>query len=202
MHEYEILPGLPPIGPLPSWFPAESVRTGREGFVVRFTTSSGRQWTGNFATGLGGVSDVLPHPDGTRLIVLAEGDAYVVDVEEESAVAAGVISDAWAIPGSADLLCSFQGLALYRLGPQGVVWHTRRLSWDGFRNIRLGADRAWGQAWSPLEDGRLHAFSVDLATGRSKGGAPSAPNPEWEQLAVTDGPSRRITPDRGWPPDN
>ena len=76
-----------------------------------------------------------------------------------------------------------QGLAIARLGPQGLLWHTRRLSWDGFTEFRVVGNKLHGLAWSPGKD-CWHPFSVDLRTGRSEGGSYSRSDAEgWERLA-------------------
>jgi hypothetical protein len=48
MRHFEVLTGLPPYGPPAERFSATGQGTHREGFVVRFTDSRGRQWVGNF----------------------------------------------------------------------------------------------------------------------------------------------------------
>ena len=78
---------------------------------------------------------------------------------------------------------SRQGIALARFGPDGIVWHTRRLSWDGFDQLRIVHGEVTGVAWSPLDD-EWQPFRVDLSTGRSTGGSYLDEDTEgWERLA-------------------
>jgi hypothetical protein len=66
-------------------------------------------------------------------------------------------------------LFSRQGIALARFGPDGLIWHTRRLSFDGFDNIHIDQTEVRGLEWSPIDD-TWRPFSVDVKTGRSVGG--------------------------------
>jgi hypothetical protein len=184
MVRFRILPGLPPYGPLPRAFPSEWGRRGREGVVVEFEPANGPPWTGNFEPGIGGTSDVLPHPDGRRAIVIAAGDAWVVDPE----TAAGErlldsIDAVWPVQAPEGFVFSWQGLAFVRIGTTGVIWHTRRLSWDGFDSVSVSKDRITGAAWDPMLN-QWQPFEVDLATGASHGGSFGEHDSEhWEQLA-------------------
>lgn len=77
---------------------------------------------------------------------------------------------------------SRQGLALARLGPTGIMWHTRRLSWDGFDQMQIVQGELTGLAWSPVDSG-WHPFRVDLITGKSVGGSYFSEDVEgWEVL--------------------
>jgi hypothetical protein len=124
------------------------------------------------------------HPDGKRVLVIAGGDAWFVapqmhHIEQFESHIDGI----WEIPGSNDLVLSSQGLAFLRLGASGIVWHTRRLSWDGFNHLQIVAGALEGLSWTPLGDEWL-AFKVDLLSGKSQGGSYSETDPEgWEKLS-------------------
>jgi hypothetical protein len=78
---------------------------------------------------------------------------------------------------------SRQGLALARFGPEGLIWHTRRLSWDGFDQLTISGGEVTGLAWSPIDE-QWHQFRVELSSGRSVGGSFSDDDSEgWEELA-------------------
>ncbi len=78
MASWMVLPGLPSHGPLPAQFP-DRRRAYREGLVVRFNPDSGAEWIGNFQLGNGGLDAVLPEPGTSNVIVIAGGDAYLID---------------------------------------------------------------------------------------------------------------------------
>jgi hypothetical protein len=186
--EFSLLAGLPPYGDLPRAFPPEWGRLGREGVVVRFVRSDGRAWVGNFRPGLAGLWAVRAHPDGRRVLVFAGGDLWVVSPDTEAAdLAAGDVDAMWPVHGPDGLVMSLQGLGFARLGPDGILWRTRRLSWDGFRDVRAEGGRLVGLAWNALGD-RWDPFEVDLATGASTGGSFGPGDPEgWERLAPARG---------------
>src|SRR3954469_10479713 len=148
---YRVLDGLPPYGPSAVPFPAEWGCLGREGIVAEFRDSSGAKWSGNFRRGLGGLDGAVDHPDGRHVIVFAGGDAWLVDPElRVGRCFAPAIDGRW--PVSDGMVLSRQGLAFLRVGPGGVDWHTRRLSWDGFRDVILIDEDLTALCWSPLED--------------------------------------------------
>lgn len=175
------LQGLPPYGPAATVFQDEWGGLGREGLVVEFTGTNGVVWVGNFRPGLGGLDDVRWHPDGQHVLVASAGVLWCVDpdsrVGEELAPA---IFSIWQL-GSGDLVLDDQGLAFVRLGRSGVVWHTPRMSWDGFQNVRLEADHLEGEAWSPIEN-RWLPFSVHLETGQVEGGSYNGPEMRFDYL--------------------
>jgi hypothetical protein len=185
MTSFRLLRGLPPYGELSIPFPAERGRLGREGVVVEFVPSDGAAWVGNFAPGLGGVTAAVAHPDGRRVLVFAGGDLWSVDPRSRAAdEVAHAVEALWPVRDPNGFVLSLQGLAFLRVGPSGILWHTRRLSWDGFDKVRLSGETITGEAWSPIED-RWTPFEVNLATGASKGGSYGSGDPEgWERLAT------------------
>jgi hypothetical protein len=50
------------------------------------------------------------------------------------------IDGVWMVQGPSGLVFSKQGLAFQRLGAEGLLWHMRRLSWDGFDDVRVEGD--------------------------------------------------------------
>ena len=75
-----LLSGLPAYGPVPTAFPAEWGRLGREGCVVEFKTPQAT-WVGNFMPGSGGVNLAGMHPNGRDAVVIAAGDLWAVNPE-------------------------------------------------------------------------------------------------------------------------
>lgn len=78
-----------------------------------------------------------------------------------------------------------QSLAFARFGADGIIWHTKRLSWDGFRDVQIENNRLIGYGWSiESREDRWCLFHVDLATGSSTGGGFGDKDLEgWEKLA-------------------
>jgi hypothetical protein len=179
----KLLQGLPAYGALPAAFPAEWGRLGREGTVVEFKTASAT-WVGNFRPGLGGLELAQLHPNKRDAVVVAAGDLWVVDAPSRSAeLVLPAIDTAWEVRNPEGWIFSRQSLALARFGPKGLVWHTKRLSWDGFDQLSVGQSEVTGLAWSPSDE-EWHPFRVDLFTGRSAGGSfPDGDAEDWERLA-------------------
>ena len=170
--EVRLVAGLPTSGPLATPFPPQWGEGGREGKVVEFTTGTGT-WTGNFRPGGGGMDLAAVHPDARHAVVVANGDLWVVDPEERTGVVLSTMVDA-ALPVEGPDGWVFRTfLALVRLGPQGLMWQTRRLSWDGIRDLEVDGNELRGLAYLPAvrEDDQWLPFRVDLATGHATGGS-------------------------------
>lgn len=149
---YRVLKGLPAYGPMAISFPESRAKFGREGFVVEFNNEDGSSWVGNFLSGSSGECNVMWHPDGLHVLVFAEGDLWSVDPFSKTAEElAGGCSAVWPLD-SGDLLIQESGLYFFRLGREGIVWRTSRISWDGFQNVRIESNKLRGEAWSPFGD--------------------------------------------------
>jgi hypothetical protein len=141
-----------------------------EGFIVEFTPAPDSTWIGNFQGGVSGVSDVLEHPDGTSLIVIARCQAYVVNPESRELLGTfgGTIESAIPVAGQSFIIFG-NGLWFEGYGAAGCLWRSRRISWDGMRDLSLHDDRLSGEAWG-IEDVWL-PFSLDIYNGECEGGA-------------------------------
>lgn len=177
------LSGLPPYGPMPTAFPSEWASLGREGVVVEFASETGA-WVANFRPGMGGLQFAAILSNRLNAIVIAAGDLWVIDLTARSAVRKlPAIEAMWEVKDPEGWVFSRQGIALARVGPEGIIWHTRRLSWDGFDQIKIDREELRGLAWSPLDDA-WRPFSVELKTGKSDGGSYSREDTEgWERVA-------------------
>jgi len=171
MSAAEILSGLPPYGERAIPFPAEGVSAHREGLVVRIGEGEAA-WVGNFQPGLSRLNAVEILPNKQDVLVVSGGAGYVIDpgrrslVREVGAAIIGIIR----YPPANLLILNHQGIAFEAIGPEGSVWKTHRISWDGFRNVRVVAEQILGEAWRPFAPEWIE-FSVDIQTGRVRGGA-------------------------------
>lgn len=175
---FRVLPGLPSYGATAIPFPPSFARSGREGLVVEFHPDTPGAWVGNFAAGLGGYTGAHVHPNGRDIVVFNGGAGCVVDPETREWAdlpGSGFIADGRRVRNPPGFVCDVQGTSFFRIGPDGVVWHTRRLSLDGFRDVVFTEDRITGsgiemdgKTWTP--------FEVDLRTGDARGG-PQVPLP-------------------------
>lgn len=169
---FEKLPGLPATGPWPEQFSATGMGKHREGVVVRFSPAVGPAWVGNFQRGLTRFDVVVPHPDGRQVVVIAGGQGYVVDPESRGVTDqfGGAISQVHGVSEPPLMIFEHQGIAFEAIGPGGHAWVTPRLSWDGFRNVRIEGCKLLGEACNPVE-GTYDPFEIDLVSGITRGGS-------------------------------
>lgn len=173
---WEVLDGLPAYGATAVPFSATGQGRHREGLVVSFKASA-TDWVGNFQRGLTPHDQVLQHPDGRHVLVVAGGTAYVVDPEIQALGShfGGQIEQIISLRDEPAVLLS-NGLWLEALGAHGITWSSRRISWDGLRNVSLNGDAVRGEAYAPEgADGAWYPFSVNVRTGEVTGGSYNGP---------------------------
>jgi len=163
-------------GPMALPFTATGQGTHSEGLVVRFHSSTG-VWVGNFQRGLSSLDQVLAHPDGRHVVVVAGGSAYVVDAENHSLVETfGAQIEHIFVVAANSLVLFGNGLWFEALGPSGTAWRSRRISWDGMRNVTVTGLVVRGEAYAPEgAKGTWYPFEVDLPTGTVSGGSYNGP---------------------------
>ena len=161
---FKILPGLPAYGPPALSFDERGKFS--EGLVVRFYPKRSEPWVGNFLGGLTKYSAVLDHPNGTDVVVVAGGDASVIDPENRQIRQrlAGHVDQTISVPSLAMMvfpnMTDFVAIAANNAG-----WRSERISWDGFRNLKNSGNDLLGEAYTPIEDAWV-PFKLDLLTGR------------------------------------
>lgn len=169
-----ILPGLPGVGSLPLQFSATGQGMHREGLVVEFGADApptSARWVGNVQPGRTRFSAVFTDEKGLEATVLAGGQGYRVNVATGALLGefGGDIESAIDVTSlGCVLFFSPTDVELHRKG-SSAVWRSRRISWDGFRNLSLQGDALKGEAW--MFDGTWPPFTVALATGGVEGGS-------------------------------
>jgi hypothetical protein len=178
-----LLDSLPVYGEMATAYPESFGKTGRQGTVVEFKTDK-KSWVGNFKPGLYGLDRAEQHPNNRDGVVIAAGDLWVVDADTGSAECLlFAVYSAIPIADPGGWVFSRQDTALVRFGPEGIVWHTKRLSWDGFDQVQISGSNITGLAYDPGGD-TWWPFKVDLRTGESVGGSYLLDDGDaWEQLA-------------------
>jgi hypothetical protein len=168
---FEVLPGLPPYGPVAKPFPQEGPHY-REGFAVRFFSLDGTAWVGNFQPGCAGCNTVLELGGETHCLVVSNGAGYIVESDSGALVAEignSYIHTVLAVP---ELQCVLVGdaCAFQALGRDGqVIWKSEAIACDGMRNIAKDGIVLSGEAWGLNE--RWYPFQLNLKTGALSGGA-------------------------------
>jgi hypothetical protein len=147
-----------------------------EGLIVRFFPSTG-SWVGNFQRGLSSFDQVFAHPDGRHVVVVAGGTAYVIDQESHRLVEhfGAQIEQIVLVPVNGFVLLG-NGLWFEALTPTGRAWRSRRISWDGMRDISMAGMVVRGEAYAPEgPHGTWYPFEVDVLTGAVSGGSYNGP---------------------------
>jgi hypothetical protein len=167
---FEVLPGLPPYGPMAISFTIHGAREHREGLVVRFHPRRSQPWVGNFLGGDTPYTVVLDHPNETDVIVVAQGETWIV-YPDNPAVRNRIAWDtAEVIPLPSLGSVIFQGLTDFTaIKADNSGWRSPRISWDGFRNIEVREAELLGEAYTPIGDVWV-PFKLDLLTGHCPDG--------------------------------
>lgn len=170
----EIMPGLPPYGPPALPFSSTGSGMHSEGFVVRFEPVEAQEWVGNFQPGLSALHKVIAHPNGNHVIVIAGGTAYVVDPTSKQLVSwfGGQIEFIHELQAQNSLLVG-NGLWFECVDQTGLLWRSKRVSWDGMRDISVTAEQIIGKGW--CFDETWHDFQVSLDSGAAVGGGYTGP---------------------------
>lgn len=188
MTNFRILAGLPPLGDLAVSFPPDWGKLAREGLVVEFVGDDEVTWVGNFRPGIGGLEGVRQHPNGKNVLVISSGDTWVVNpTTREATEIAGAVDALWTVSDPEGVVLSLQGLALLRISSEGIVWQTRRISWDGFAEVEVSSAEVTGVAWSPFSEAWV-PFVVNLRTGQASGGSYLEPDAIEGERLVTQRP--------------
>lgn len=167
---FEVLPGLPPYGPMAISFTNRGASEHREGLVVRFYPERSAAWVGNFLGGGTTFTVVLDHPNATDVIVVARGDVCIVDPEKRTLRDrfAGDVTAVFQLPSIGCVV--FQGLTDFRgIRSDGSEWRSPRISWDGFHNAEVRETELRGEAYTPIGDDWA-PFHLDLLTGQCTDG--------------------------------
>ncbi len=141
----------------------------REGYVVEFNPPNASVWVGNFQPGGTRFYCAVEDLDDEAVLVIAGGQGYVVN-ERSGQLLAEYDSDIEFVEtheSGALIVGSGTDFTAYR--NNAVLWRTRRVSWDGFRNLQMAGEDVQGEAW--CFDDTWHKFSVNIRTGQSTGGS-------------------------------
>jgi hypothetical protein len=152
----------------PIYFPGGTRTGGKDGLLLRFTTSNGDQWSGCFAFGDYELCGVFASPDPHCVCVVSNGTGYWVRVNEPEKTSAmhvlpirfvRIIPDARML-----LLADFTSLSAF--GADGQLWKNR-VCWDDLKISIIQQGIVSGTGYDPTNSDRTESkFAVELATGR------------------------------------
>ncbi len=173
--EYKVLTELPINTSQVVYIPNKGVDVGSDGIMVKFIPSDGAAWIGIFAFG-----DMLPSgeckvflgPGEHHLTVVAKGDAYIAYPYKPSffqMVKSCPVISAFPVP-SHDLVVFHDFTEIVAYGESGLIWETKRISWDGIKISEVTDDEIIGKSWDAPNEKHVE-FRVDLANGHHQGGS-------------------------------
>jgi hypothetical protein len=169
-YNWENLAGLPGTGHVYQ-FHGRDQPTYSEGFVLRVIPDNGAPWIGNFQPGNGTFTGVFSYPLELIICVVVKGIGYLVAVNkpmEYEIVKSDPIREVRSLLEKRIIVfADFTDLTAY--GPQGILWRTSGLSWDGLKITEVTPDFIRGIAWDAPQQREVE-FLVDVQTGHYEGG--------------------------------
>ncbi len=145
---------------------------GTNGCILEVVTGNGNVWTGKFERGPEGISGFYATPARNTVLIVIEGQGYWVPTQEPATyevVATIPIRQVIRVP-ERDIVLLVDFLRMEAYGPEGLLWQTKRLSWDGLQITEVNSTTIRGLAWDSPADSQVE-FSVDTSKGIVKGGS-------------------------------
>ncbi len=159
------------------------------GVLVAFETTEGDTWIGNFTPGpWPDHRSIVEAPADSRCLVLADGNAYLVNQDKQSVDAqlSEHALNAYWIGDPALIVLNWYGLAFEAYEGSHLRWRTRRVSWDGIEGISISFTTLTAQTWSAPHQSWV-PVSIDLRTGKATGGAYDLPDAAEDEIIYTHG---------------
>jgi hypothetical protein len=171
---------LEPLIDMPSALDYEFHESGvmpRPDLLLHVTTADGRSWTAGVRAGGPSVASaatgIFTTPNKNRLLVVARGDAYLIDLRDPTdykALSTGVPVVAVKPVPRENVLLLATPWDVSAIGKDGVLWTTGRLAIDG---LRLDESHGgWIAGVADPRDLEPRDFAIDLRTGKHEGGVP------------------------------
>ena len=156
------------------YFPEGGKEGGRDGVLVSITPVDGNEWIGVFGSVQKypkSLSKILSWPDDNKICVVSSGAAVIVDVNNPlNFELVGVEPIFHAIPiqeSGIVVFADFTSLIAYN--EKGIVWKSKRVSWDGLEIISVDQSCINGSYWDIKSESKT-PFKVNIATGEVEGG--------------------------------
>ncbi len=146
----------------------EEVERGALELLIRPASGEG-EFLATFALGFADPAvptGVWSCPDSRWLCAAAGGYAYLIDTADPGKWEQVEFRPVLAItPLPQQQLLLFSGhQSLLAYGPDGIAWRTERLSWEGFKIVRIEGSILTALGWDLMTD-REFELGVDLHTG-------------------------------------
>ena len=140
---------------------------------VLFETKELKTWLGIFGNGgEANFSTAQLFSNSPNALVVAEGAGYVVNVNSSELIYKtrdNLLSGVIGIPVK-DLFIACSFTSLFALSQEGIVWESKRISWDGIKLESASEDEVLGRVWIAPE-GKWIPFQLVLDEWQIKGEA-------------------------------
>ncbi len=169
---FEILNALPAYGPMYVPVTGNEEPLYSEGFPVRFFKTDGTDWVANFQPGWTDLKQILELDETQNLLVIAGGACYLMDPNNTNPVQVFGVGYCDFFKADNGRLVLQDQTDLTILEPDGRHWHTERISWDGFKEIKIEHSIVSGLTLDPMYDAdEWVPFTYDLDTQILTGGS-------------------------------
>ncbi len=170
---YTVLKELSPYGRMYTRISADKKPFYSEGYVVKFKKSDGEEWIANFRPGWTDYDNVFDFPENNLIVVLAGGQGYIMDPDEEKPkMTFGLTITAVIQNDDGSLICSDNVHILVLDKSSSELWKSNRISWDGIKNLKLLKNKLHGQSYDPTNSKQPWSnFTLDLETKEINGGS-------------------------------
>ena len=146
--------------------------------MVEFRNSAEDRWVGNFACGYGTLDVVLTELGDDNVIVVASGAAYIVSAHSRQLVRelGGAICFSIWFQNELGAMIITNGLWFEAFDATHTLWQSRRISWDGMRNLETLGLILKGEACLPsVAADQWVPFEINLENGEVLGGSYNGP---------------------------
>jgi hypothetical protein len=170
---YEILDSLPAYGPMYVSVAEDDKPFYSEGFPVRFYKPDGTEWVANFKPGWSKLNRVFDFPQHNRTIVVAGGLGYLMKTDSEKPLETFGLAIEDIIEIENRSLVFEDSISIIIIdGEAGEMWTSKRISIDGFKDLKLIGDVLYGLSYDPTNSqDPWTKFSLNLKTKEIKGGS-------------------------------
>ena len=170
---YEILDSLPAYGPMYVPITDDNEPFYSEGFPIRFYKSDGSEWVANFKPGMTGLNKVFECKKLDSIVVISGGQGYLISPDNEKPIKTFGIAIKDTFQDEIGNLILVDDLSIEIIDIQTLeIWTSERISWDGFRDLKLTGDILSGQSFDPTNSiNEWSDFSFNIKTKEITGGS-------------------------------
>jgi hypothetical protein len=177
---YEVLDGLPAYGDMAVPIVSDDEVYVSEGYVVKFYKDDGSTWIANFPQGLSSLSFVKEIPNNNSILVVAGGDGYLMNPNHTKPIQEfNYFADEMVERDDGRLILASLAEIIFLDENANIEWETRRISWDGIKDLKLNGNILTGYAYDigkydeNNDDNAWVKFTIDLDTKEIEGGCPN-----------------------------